>query len=76
MFKIFEAGEMICMRLSGNRFMTRNRDKESGEKYNKHENIENIGFLIKLNGVNIFHCGDTNPLNEKEYLIGICILFR
>lgn len=42
-------------------------DSASGEQVNRHRNIENIGFLFNLNDTKIFHCGDTNPLNEEEY---------
>lgn len=42
-------------------------DSISGEKINRHRNIENLGYLFAIDGITIFHCGDTNPLNEKEY---------
>ncbi len=42
-------------------------DSASGESVNRHRNIENVGYLFNINGVKVFHCGDTNPLNEKEY---------
>jgi L-ascorbate metabolism protein UlaG (beta-lactamase superfamily) len=42
-------------------------DSATGSKINKHQNIENLGYLFDINGIKIFHCGDTNPLNEKEY---------
>lgn len=42
-------------------------DSVSGGKVNRHRNIENLGYLITINGITLFHCGDTNPLNEKEY---------
>jgi len=40
---------------------------ESGEMVNMHHDVENLGYLFNINGTKIFHCGDTNPLNEKEY---------
>lgn len=43
------------------------KDKKTGKKVNKHRNVENIGFLFNINGYKIYHCGDTNPMNEKEY---------
>ena len=39
----------------------------SGEMENMHQDVENLGFLFNINGIKIFHCGDTNPLNEREY---------
>ncbi len=42
-------------------------DSITGEKINRHRNIENLGYLFTIDGITIFHCGDTNPLNEKEY---------
>lgn len=43
------------------------KDKKTGKKVNKHKSVENIGFLFNINGHKIFHCGDTNPFNEKEF---------
>jgi L-ascorbate metabolism protein UlaG (beta-lactamase superfamily) len=43
------------------------KDPESGEMVNRHHEVENVGYLFSINGDKIFHCGDTNPLNEKEY---------
>ena len=42
-------------------------DSVTGTMINKHRNIENLGYLFNIKGIKIFHCGDTNPLNEKEY---------
>jgi L-ascorbate metabolism protein UlaG (beta-lactamase superfamily) len=42
-------------------------DTVLGEMVNKHRDIENSGYFFDLNGIKIFHCGDTNPLNEEEY---------
>ena len=53
------------MRLEHSHYME--DDPENGGKRNRHRNIENLGFLFDLNGYKIFHCGDTNPLNEEEY---------
>jgi L-ascorbate metabolism protein UlaG (beta-lactamase superfamily) len=36
-------------------------------KINKHENIENIGYVINVGGINVFHSGDANPWKEEEY---------
>lgn len=43
-------------------------DSLTGLKINKHKNVENLGFLFTINGFKIFHSGDTNPLNEEEYI--------
>ncbi len=43
------------------------KDSITGVEINRHRNVENIGYLFNINGVKIFHCGDTNPFNEKEY---------
>lgn len=53
------------MRLEHSGSMRKN--PESGEMENIHKDVENLGYLFNLNGAKIFHCGDTNPLNEKEY---------
>ena len=53
------------LRLEHSHYME--EDSISGSKVNRHRNIENLGYLITINGITIFHCGDTNPLNEKEY---------
>jgi len=42
-------------------------DAASGEMVNRHRNVENLGFYFDISGTGIFHCGDTNPLNEDEY---------
>ena len=43
------------------------QDEKTGEKINIHRNTENIGFLFKADGIKIFHCGDSNPMNDEEY---------
>jgi L-ascorbate metabolism protein UlaG (beta-lactamase superfamily) len=53
------------LRLEHSHYME--EDSASGSKINRHRNVENLGYLININGITIFHCGDTNPLNEKEY---------
>ena len=42
-------------------------DPKTGEKINKHQNIQNIGFLFNINGVKIFHTGDSNENGFEEY---------
>jgi len=54
----------IC-RLEHSHYME--EDTINGGKINRHRNIENLGFVLDIDGVKVFHCGDTNPLNEKEY---------
>lgn len=44
------------------------KDAKTGNMINKHQNIDNLGYVFNMNGVKIFHCGDTNPLNEEEYV--------
>ena len=39
----------------------------TGEKINRHQSIENLGFLVDIGGIRLFHCGDANPWNEKEF---------
>lgn len=40
---------------------------ETGEKINRHQNIQNLGFLFNINGVKIFHCGDSNQSCISDY---------
>jgi len=44
------------------------QDEKTGAKINIHQNTENIGFLIKVDNVKIFHCGDSNPMDDAEYI--------
>jgi len=44
-------------------------DSVSGEMVNRHRNVENLGFYFNIQGIGIFHCGDTNPFNEEEYAV-------
>ena len=50
-------------------------DPETGRKYNKHKDVENLGFVIEVDHKRIFHGGDwgyagrgkkANPLEEEE----------
>jgi L-ascorbate metabolism protein UlaG (beta-lactamase superfamily) len=54
----------IC-RLEHSHYME--EDTINGGKINRHRNIENLGYVFDLNGMKIFHCGDSNSSNEKEY---------
>jgi L-ascorbate metabolism protein UlaG (beta-lactamase superfamily) len=42
-------------------------DSTTGIPVNLHKDVENLGCVFTVNGIVFFHCGDTNPLNEKEY---------
>jgi L-ascorbate metabolism protein UlaG (beta-lactamase superfamily) len=53
------------MRLEHSHYME--QDLATGEMKNRHQDIENLGFLLNIEGVKFFHCGDTNPLNKEEY---------
>lgn len=50
-------------------------DEETGRKYNRHKNVQNLGFMINIENKKIFHGGDwisddsrrkTNPLQEEK----------
>lgn len=43
------------------------KDSLTGEIINRHQNVQNVGFLFKVNGVNIFHSGDSNEDGIAEY---------
>ena len=42
-------------------------DSVSGKKYNLHRDIENLGYLLSVDGFSIFHSGDDCPSNELQY---------
>lgn len=42
-------------------------DPETGKRINRHRYIQNLGFLFNINGVKIFHCGDSNSDAILEY---------
>jgi L-ascorbate metabolism protein UlaG (beta-lactamase superfamily) len=42
-------------------------DSISGERYNIHRDIENIGYVVKTDGVTLFHSGDDTPSNTYYY---------
>lgn len=44
-------------------------DTTTEQMVNKHNDVENLGYVFDIDGIKIFHCGDTNPLNEKEYSV-------
>jgi len=57
--------EVRMMRLEHSHYME--SDSLTGGEINRHRDVENVGYLFTINGRKFFHCGDTNPLNEKEY---------
>lgn len=42
-------------------------DSLTGKKVNRHQNIQNLGFLFNINGVKIFHSGDSSEDGIAEY---------
>ncbi len=42
-------------------------DPKTGGKINRHQNVQNVGFLFTINGVRIFHSGDSNEDGIAEY---------
>ena len=52
------------MRLEHSHYME--EDPNTGTMRNRHRDVENLGYLLDIDGLRIFHCGDTNPLNDEE----------
>lgn len=42
-------------------------DPLTGKKINRHQNIENVAFLFNINGIKIFHSGDSDENGIEEY---------
>jgi len=42
-------------------------DPETGEKINRHRNVQNLGFLFHLDGIKIFHGGDSSPAWKSDF---------
>lgn len=42
-------------------------DPKTGKKVNRHRNMQNLGFLFTINGIKIFHCGDSGPSCISDY---------
>jgi L-ascorbate metabolism protein UlaG (beta-lactamase superfamily) len=45
------------------------KDSLTGKEVNRHQNVENLGYLVNFDGIKIFHSGDINPWNEDELKI-------
>jgi L-ascorbate metabolism protein UlaG (beta-lactamase superfamily) len=43
------------------------KDSITGQQINRHQNVENLGFLLEIDGVRIFHCGDLNPWDVSKF---------
>lgn len=44
------------------------QDQESGKMVNRHQIVQNLGFLVNMNGHTIFHNGDAWFRMEDEYI--------
>lgn len=42
-------------------------DPKTGEKINRHQTVQNVGFLYNIDGIKIFHSGDSNEDGIAEY---------
>lgn len=42
-------------------------DPLTGKSVNRHRNIQNLGFLFNINGIKVFHCGDSSPRCMDDY---------
>lgn len=42
-------------------------DSVSGEKVNRHQNVQNVGFLFNIDGIKVFHSGDSDENGITEY---------
>lgn len=43
------------------------KDPHTGEKINKHEDIQNVGYLFDVHGLRIFHAGDASLMGRDEF---------
>lgn len=57
--------KLTILRLNHN--LSMKTDTITGEKYNKHENVQNLGIIFEINGYKIFHSGDANS-KSKEHI--------
>jgi len=42
-------------------------DSETGLTVNRHRFVQNLGFVFEVDGVKIFHCGDSSPRCWDDY---------
>lgn len=42
-------------------------DPNTGEKINRHKNVQNLGFIFNIDGVKIFHSGDSDEEQLAEF---------
>jgi L-ascorbate metabolism protein UlaG (beta-lactamase superfamily) len=42
-------------------------DPVTGEKINRHQNVQNLGFLFNVDGIKVFHTGDSDENGIAEY---------
>lgn len=42
-------------------------DPVTGEKINRHQNVQNLGFLFNIDGIKVFHSGDSDENGIEEY---------
>jgi len=42
-------------------------DPETGSMVNKHRFVQNLGFVFEVDGIKIFHCGDSGPRCWDDY---------
>ena len=45
-------------------------DPETGQEYNRHQGIENLIYLIEMNGVRFLHVGDATLTHNPEFFTG------
>lgn len=64
--KEFNGITVKIMRFNHSTYMV--TDPETGKQVNRHENVENLGYLITFNGRTFFHNGDARFNDETEYL--------
>jgi L-ascorbate metabolism protein UlaG (beta-lactamase superfamily) len=46
-------------------------EKEDGTKVNRHEHVQNLGFLVRTDGLAVFHCGDARTDPEEFKALGL-----
>lgn len=61
----FDDIEIKVFRLSHSTYMI--TDPKTGKRIDKHANIQNLGFLINVTGIKVFHNGDSFFSKSDEY---------